>query len=544
MDSIIAYADQVNHTFVDYNSEFKDNREIFPTFCPIIEIHISCQNLVNLDVGSKSDPFCVLFTKQNGKYIETERTEVILSNQDPHFVKSFKTYFMYELNQPLRFEVYDSDSHRMGLSNHDFIGYYETDVRHLATNLDQSLTFELINDKKKGERGQIIITPEQTKESIVHLQGQIQVNNLPKMKTFAKNNPFYEICKVRKGKEIPIFRSNIRKKCFSCTYRKFIIPLHLLYTDGLDDTISISFYDSRKKKEPKLIGQFSSSIGYFIQTTHQHFELKNGPQKKTAGEFWFNYCQVVNIPTFANYLQSGLTLKMMTAIDYTESNGYQCHPNSNHYISKDQTWMNPYQRCIMTVGAVLSKFDKDQKFPVYGFGGKIDHETNFCFPLTFDNNNPCVNGLQGIFDAYKASFEKVKLSSPTYFEKIIKTATQAAIQNFQKSKTYTVLLIITDGDVDDMQKTIDAIVEASDAPLSVIIIGVGNWGFKDMYKLDADEVELVSSNGRIMKRDFVQFVPFRNIMNAGIGNMEVEVLKELPLQIHEYCSSHGFIPKV
>ncbi len=44
------------------------------------------------------------------------------------------------------------------------------------------------------------------------------------------------------------------------------------------------------------------------------------------------------------------------------------------------------------------------------------------------------------------------------------------------------LLIITDGQVNDMEATIDEIVRASALPLSIIIVGVGDADFSAMQK--------------------------------------------------------------
>ena len=163
-----------------------------PSLYPIIEIHISCKKLAKLDLTSQSDPMCVLYINQNGQYVEQDRTEVIHNNPNPNFVKTFKSYYIFEINQPLRFEVYDVDSNLSSLKKHDFIGYIETDLQHLVSNLEQELTIDLFNDKKNGERGQLIITCEQTKESNINLIGELHVEKLKKMKTFAKNNPFFE----------------------------------------------------------------------------------------------------------------------------------------------------------------------------------------------------------------------------------------------------------------------------------------------------------------------------------------------------------------
>ncbi len=42
---------------------------------------------------------------------------------------------------------------------------------------------------------------------------------------------------------------------------------------------------------------------------------------------------------------------------------------------------------------------------------------------------------------------------------------------------YHILLILTDGEIHDMPTTKNIVVEASDLPLSIIIVGVGNEGF-------------------------------------------------------------------
>ena len=39
---------------------------------------------------------------------------------------------------------------------------------------------------------------------------------------------------------------------------------------------------------------------------------------------------------------------------------------------------------------------------------------------------------------------------------------------------YSILMIITDGEIADVTETINEIVEASDNPLSIIVIGVGD----------------------------------------------------------------------
>ena len=65
------------------------------------------------------------------------------------------------------------------------------------------------------------------------------------------------------------------------------------------------------------------------------------------------------------------------------------------------------------------------------------------------------------------------------FAPLIHAATGAAVnlQTSQHNQKYAILLIITDGEINDMSQTIDAIVLASRQPLSIIIVGVGSADF-------------------------------------------------------------------
>jgi len=55
---------------------------------------------------------------------------------------------------------------------------------------------------------------------------------------------------------------------------------------------------------------------------------------------------------------------------------------------------------------------------------------------------------------------------------------------------YHILLILTDGQINDMQETSDLIVECAKYPLSIIIVGIGKADFSNMKQLDGDEVRL------------------------------------------------------
>jgi hypothetical protein len=91
-----------------------------------------------------------------------------------------------------------------------------------------------------------------------------------------------------------------------------------------------------------------------------------------------------------------------------------------------------------------------------------------------------------------------------------------------------------------MAETKKLVVDASELPLSIIIVGVGNEKFKMMKELDSDGGLLRDENGRTAKRDVVQFVKFKKYSAAGAHVLAEKVLKEVPDQLVGYMQMKGF----
>ena len=88
---------------------------------------------------------------------------------------------------------------------------------------------------------------------------------------------------------------------------------------------------------------------------------------------------------------------------------------------------------------------------------KVSPPIPYLYPLFLPSPLP---GLEGIIEAYKTSLDKVKLLGPTNFAPSIKKACEVYRESVKSgSQCYTVLLILTDGEITDFQDTIEEIVE-------------------------------------------------------------------------------------
>ena len=92
-----------------------------------------------------------------------------------------------------------------------------------------------------------------------------------------------------------------------------------------------------------------------------------------------------------------------------------------------------------------------------------------------------------------------------------------------------------------MDKTKEALVDLSQLPCSIIIIGVGNAEFSSMDELDGDGGPLRDGRGRACARDIVQFVAYNQAMAQ--GNLAEQVLKEVPGQFCRHMERIEYVPK-
>ena len=241
--------------------------------------------------------------------------------------------------------------------------------------------------------------------------------------------------------------------------------------------------------------------------------------------------------SFVDYLKAGVQIGLSIAIDFTGSNGNPTDPRSLHFIAGQEP--NQYERAIYACGNIMAYYDYDQLFPCYGFGAKINNIPTPLFNLNFQQD-PNVHLIPNVIEEYHKALNVVKLWGPTHFGPILKITNDMIRRENDKLK-YNVLMILTDGMIDDVDNTIEELVDGSFLPLSVIIIGVGNADFSTMNVLDADDNPLVNSRGVRAARDLVQFVPFLKY-ESNPERLANEVLAEIPRQILEYYQQNNLDP--
>ncbi|KAM4688446.1 copine-3 [Discoglossus pictus] len=518
-----------------------------------VELSISCDNLLDRDVGSKSDPLCVLHMNSSGQqWFEIDRTERIKNCLNPKFCKKFLVDYYFEIVQKLKFGIYDIDNKTIDLTDDDFLGEFECTLGQIVSSKKLTRPLALKNGKPAG-KGSITISAEEVKDNRA-VQFEVAARKLDNKDFFGKSDPYLEFHKqASDGRWQMVHRTEVIKNNLNPVWRPFKIPLHSLCNGDMDQVIRVECYDYDSDGSHDLIGIFQTNMNKLKEASRNmpiEFDCINEKKKqkkkgyRNSGVVSVKQCQITVEYTFLDYIMGGCQMNFVVGIDFTGSNGDPRSPDSLHYISPNG--VNEYLTAIWSVGMVIQDYDTDKMFPAFGFGaqipprGEVSHE----FPLNFNPSNPFCTGIQGIVDAYRSCLPQVRLYGPTNFSPIINHVAKfaSAATQQQTASQYFVLMIITDGVITDLDQTRQAIVNAAKLPMSIIIIGVGGADFSAMEFLDGDNGGLRSPSGEMAIRDIVQFVPFRNFLQAPKEALAQSVLAEVPQQVVSYFNTYKLKP--
>ncbi|KAG8383348.1 hypothetical protein BUALT_Bualt04G0003100 [Buddleja alternifolia] len=501
---------------VDYFFRAKGEHALFMP----IELSLSASKLRDRDITSKSDPMAVIFTKRrNGKLEEIGRTEVIMNSLDPSWIQKINVTYQFEIVQHLVFQVYDVDTKyhnlpvkMLNLEDQDFLGEASCVVSEIVTKRERSLTLNLHSRGRPGFKhlGTLTVRAEEPVASRNTVEITFRCSALENKDLLSKSDPFLRISRtVETGGSVPICKTEVVNNNLNPIWKP--VQLTMQQFVSKENPLVIECFDFNDSGNHQLIGKLQKSVAE-LETLYQS---KSGAKFISPSSGFRRHEKVLKsqiivevyvekqLYSFLDYISSGFELNFMVAVDFTD-------------------------RC----------------FPAWGFGGRTpDCSVSHCFNLNGSPSEFEVEGVDGMMAAYTSALHNVALAGPTLFGQVINKAADIARGsvscNYAK---YYILLIITDGVVTDLQETMDSVVRASDLPLSILIVGVGNANFKEMEILDADNGRrLESSTGRIATRDIVQFVPMREVHGGEISVVRA-LLEELPSQFLSYVRSKDIKP--
>jgi len=224
------------------------------------------------------------------------------------------------------------------------------------------------------------------------------------------------------------------------------------------------------------------------------------------------------------------------------------NPNLHHLSqSNDPDELNPYQRSIVAIGKGFVGLDEDGAVNAYVSGTESTGST----VETLHREHKTCKNFDSVLKQYnnfaaELAAEEEKLGPTVSFGPFVEKAIEWLTNPPNgKRKKYIILVIITDGNIDEV-KSKEAIIKASHYQISIIIVGVGKGskahGWKHMVAFDSKlpTQGFFSHSEKKSKFDNVNFVEFHKSLqearkhNPAYPDLDFAAicLEEIPKQYH------------
>lgn len=543
-----------------------------------ISLFLETKDLV-LDNSKKSRTFGVFYeVDPSSKATKLlEKTELIDNSLSHQYIKSATTRFHFETVQQIIIRIYQSGNAEdvSDLTNHHLIGEADFTLGNIMFAACQRLELSLIHPGKSSSLGTVVVRAETLIDTRVTFSGHFSARDMIARDFFSKPDSFLTISRVNEDGSWTVVWKSAKINCSSNPkygdvhisltalangdeYRPLRFTVWECNEDGKSHIergyAQTSYCDLVNNAAPGATSTLpanSEPISGYLLPVLEPSKIDKVPGYINSGFLIAEGCQDYQEPSFLQYIKGGCEISLVVSIDLTSSNGSPEEPGTKHYIHPDPKVLNDYEKAILAVGKVLEAYDSDKKYPVYCYGGVKQRpdgtwkRDKYLFNMHPEEKE--VEGVAGILQLYRQRIKNLKFAGPTNLAQSILTGAQIATKAncSQENQKYTILLILTDGMIDDMRETVSAIIDASRLPLSVIIVGIGSDSseFNDMRILDGDD-KMLQHQSLVCERDIVQFVPFSECCSKSQDHLAEVVLSEIPDQILSYMQMKGFTPNV
>jgi hypothetical protein len=378
-------------------------------------------------------------------------------------------------------------------------------------------------------------------------------NLIDQSKVLDKSNPYFRLERLNKDDQSweVVWKSEVIKDSLNPTWMEARLPLQLLCNDDKQNSLKVTIWDYEKHSSShdhmgfvestvaELVAKAQEGIPVFMvmRETRKWF---GGSKLKPVGLLKVLKASIITIPSMLQYLSGGSSLDLMVGIDCSVANGALGTGEKNLHYSASH-WLNDYQAGIQKLGTIVEHFARGKHSSMWGFGAKIKGVTKDKYAMA---ERLCLGKeLLQVYDKNVVDNSVFELGEPALLKPMIEAATFRTIRSCKKRQCYTILCVFTAGDIVDLQESVDLICTAAeDAPMSLLIIGVGNRDFSAIEKLTGVETgRLRDSRGIPIAREIVNFVSFKQF-GGNATEVIAEALKELPEQFVQYHVNNGVKP--
>ena len=229
--------------------------------------------------------------------------------------------------------------------------------------------------------------------------------------------------------------------------------------------------------------------------------------------------------TLFDYIKAGISFDSYIVIDFSDKSEHTHAMELNNYI-----------KSIGVIREILYDFLKT--FEVYGYGAKLkipdkNNNNSSFFNLSL-NGNKFLKGLTEIRRAYEQYLEELDFCNNNVLSPLIKNILRRIYEKYELTK-YNILFLLMNKapKKEDYQNCVDALIESSFQPLSIVIIGIGDneSDFKNIQNLYNNKRS--HSYGMKRQKNNIFFISMKECKNDP-NLLKSQCLKEVPKQMVEF----------
>lgn len=551
-----------------------------------VNLQIECQRLPKPDSFGHADSFACLWEVPSGynagkkvsrvpsrQEREVGRTEIVRDNKNPIFTTVFPTQFKFQEDQCFVVRVYNEDlRYSTDLAEHDFVGGCLFTLGELigacgctiARPLRRGKSFVILTGQEIIETREVLefrfsgqdlgLLERKSKKAQVAKEVLDTMQKLNVAKTvLEKFDAYFRIEKLDKEDQSwsVVWKSEVVRDNENPTWNAARLPTQLLCDEDPENPIKVSIWVWNRFAPDEYIGFVETSLNELVKKAKRGIpvfdvmaerkKIFGGIKLKKAGILKALKSSVIQIPSMLQYISGGTKMDLMFAIDCSAENREWRNEESLHYNSDD--WMNDYQAIIHKIGTIYDSFELRHEYSMVGYGATIHGKYQPFFSM--GENLRTADDLLKCYDyTFSEQNQKMNQGLTVELRQIIQAAMYRSIRLCQEQQSYTTLVILSTGAVDDIAGAIDAVCAASeDAPLSIAIIGIGDDGeFDTVFRLTGLESgKLRHSNGVPVARDIVHFAPMYEF-HGNVRACVSETLHEIPEQFVQFFTNAGIKP--
>lgn len=499
-----------------------------------VDFTLSCSEIRFPDRRYRYYPQVKLYIREQGEFSLYDQTEIVRGNKSPVFQQKFKIPYNPGVVLSLKFELVDSPSPE----DQKFLGQAIITSEELVRTNERSKTIEIMSliDKVCDLTLQWHPSANPSKDILISFEGvDLKYHTAWFLKPDVR--PFFRLGRWMSDEEyLTVYESNIAEETRNPKWKSFKVKTSNLSKGDSKNPIKFMALHYENGSE-KNLGEGYFTLEQILQG-HALIHLEDKSKQKHAGTIRVK-CQIIQKTTGINENKIDSKLNFMMGIDFSDTQR-RIHGLESTHLKSTEEGVNQHQVALNELFDLFFCLNAQQAIPCYGFGSlkasssskTRKEDGSSYFSITGNPSNSLVSDLNDLMEAYNKQLTSNLSGGQANFSEIIQKATYLAKFNqLRGTKEYVVLVLLTDGTIEDLENTLNSMIQAANLPLSVIIIGVGESDFDSFESLDR-QLGLCET----VRRDYVSFFAYKDF-EGDINKLKSKIQLEIPEQILEYIET-------